>query len=184
MLPITSSILLFAYSWQSCSDSELQLKKERGNQPSGSKSQSLKASKFKAKTPDDSHRLVGPLSNEWLAFACPPWGVVSSVAVCLSNLASCYSPHLFQRLSKRAAGASPVHFRVEWLHKPIFSRPTQTLETAGTLLIAFVAQTSVVEHRFTPKDKKCCYNHTLRVVRALCLVAAALALSSDSRRES
>ena len=92
--------LLFAYSWQSCSDSELQLKKERGNQPSGY--QSLKASKFKAKTPDDSHRLVGPLSNEWLAFACPPWGVVSSVAVCLSNLASCYSPHLFQRLSKRA----------------------------------------------------------------------------------
>ena len=50
--------LLFAYSWQSCSDSELQLKKERGNQPSGSKSQSLKA-----KTPGDSHRLVGPLSN-------------------------------------------------------------------------------------------------------------------------
>ena len=48
--------LLFAYSWQSCSDSELQLKKERGNQPSGY--QSLKASKFKAKTPDDPQRLT------------------------------------------------------------------------------------------------------------------------------
>ena len=61
-----------------------------------------------------------------------------------------------------------------------FSQDRQTLETAGTLLIAFVAQTSVVEHCFTPKDKKSCYNHTLRVVRALCLVAAALALSSAS----
>ena len=98
--------------------------------------------------------------NEWLAFACPPWRWVSSIAVCLSNLASCYSLHLFQRLSKQAAGASPVHFRVEWLHKPIFSRPTQTLETAGTLLIAFVAQTSVVEHCFTHKDKVLPQSHS------------------------
>ena len=88
----------------------------------------------------------------WLAFAGPEEWFGESCCVC-QIFASRDSPHHFPR-AQQACGGSPVHCRVEWLHRTIFSRQAQTLETAGALFIAFVCPNKCFgEHCFTHEDK-------------------------------